>query len=67
MVTRQGGKPGFIVMVVVVVGTESRSLATTASNGSRAVPGGTLVAVALVNGGDCFGLVRAKELKRRKR
>lgn len=58
--SRVGGKAGVIVIVVVVVvGTESRSLATAASNGTRAVPRGALVAVTLVNRGDRFGLVRA--------
>ena len=55
-------KAGFIVMVVVVVGTESRSFTTTASNWSWSVPRDALVAIALVDRGDGFGLVRAKEL-----
>ena len=64
MVTSWCGKAGFIVMVVAVVETESRSLATTATNRSRSVPRDALVAVTLVDRGDGFGLVRAKELKR---
>jgi hypothetical protein len=41
-----------------------RSLATPATNRSRSVPRDTLVAKTLVDRGDGFGLVRAKELKR---
>jgi len=51
-------------MVVVVAGTEIRSLATTVTNMPGPVPRGTLVAVTLVYGGDGFGLVRPEELKR---
>lgn len=64
MVTSRCEKAGFIVMVVVVVETDSRSLATTASNRSRSVPRDALVAITLVDSGDGFGLVRAKELGR---
>lgn len=64
MVTKWGGKAGFIIMVVVVVGTGSRSLATTASNRSWTVPRDTLVAMTLVYSGDGFGFVGAEELKR---
>jgi len=51
-------------MVVVVAEADSRSLATTASNRSRSVPRDALVAITLVDRGDGFGLVRAKELGR---
>ena len=56
---------GFIIMVVVVVGTESRSLATTAADRSWSVPRGTLVAETLIDRGDGLGLVRPEDLKRR--
>ena len=43
------------------------SLATTTADRSRAVPRETLVAETLVHGGDRLGLVRAEELKRRRK